>query len=102
MHYKWSHPWSDLNGLKKTDSSYEFVTRLCWKSELQTISYASGRLERRNYERKCREIETLILEYESRKHSGAFNGNGLENGLELVPLKYKDQCQSSSQNTQSV
>ena len=63
----------------------EFVTRLCWKNELQRIMFDWRSVERVNYTRTCIEMESLKDEYESRKNSRSStvqefvsNGNGGE------------------------
>ena len=75
IHYKWSHPWADLNGLQSLDTRLQFITRLCWKKKIQKITYhqvpreGGKKIVMENYDRRCFEIESLKEEYESRRNS---------------------------------
>ena len=57
------------------------MSRLCWKSDIQKLTFKNGRVAREDYDRKCFELENLQLEYNAnRNHSwkGAEWGEGMD------------------------
>ena len=61
------------------DGQFQFVTRMCWKREIQRVTYGQGKIEVRNYERRCIEVERLEEDFESRRASAAV-------GHEMTPM----------------